>query len=116
MVGGDDANDTGYSGSAPSPTIGVYDSVLNQISAIRYLSGSMWTGGEVGGYTNIRTRINGRKNFNNSIQTTPGDLGFGVNWDFGTTPGTYSGTFEWRVLPFTTTNIVDLVPGIGQPE
>lgn len=48
MVGGADANDVGYSGSAPSQTIGVYDNVLNQLSAVRYISGRIWTAAEAG--------------------------------------------------------------------
>ncbi len=57
MAGGDDANDLGYTGSAPSRTIGVYDTVKNQTSAIRYLSGAMWTAEEVSPYGTINTRI-----------------------------------------------------------
>jgi hypothetical protein len=45
-----------------------------------------------------------------------GDLAFGINWDFGTAPGTYSGSVEWRLLPYVSANVVDLIPGIAQPE
>ncbi|MBP9779159.1 hypothetical protein KBD33_00880 [Candidatus Gracilibacteria bacterium] len=115
-VGGADANDVGYTGSAPSQTVGVYDSVLDQMSAIRYLSGVMWTAQQANGYNTVRTQINNGADFTNAIQTTVGDLGFGVNWNFGTTPGTRTGSLEWRMLPFSTGSYVDLVPGIGQPE
>jgi hypothetical protein len=40
-----------------------------------------------------------------------------VNWDFGTpTATTFSGTIEWRLAPYVSANVVDLIPGIGQPE
>lgn len=56
-------------------------------------------------------------NFTNNVQLTGGDLGFGVNWDFGTPAATtFSGTIEWRVAPYVSANVVDLIPGIGQPE
>ncbi len=45
-VGGADTNDVGYTGSSPSQTIGVFDNILNQMSAIRYLSGLAWTAQE----------------------------------------------------------------------
>ena len=57
MAGGDDANDLGYTGSAPTRTIGVYDNIKNLTSAIRYLSGTMWTAEEVSPYGTINTRI-----------------------------------------------------------
>ncbi|MDD2693762.1 MAG: hypothetical protein PHY14_02420 [Candidatus Gracilibacteria bacterium] len=115
MVGGNDANDVGYSGSLPSRTIGVYDNVLDQMSAIRYLSGITWTAAEVGPYGTIRNRISGGRNFADTIQTTSGDLGFGVNWNFGSTPGAYTGKIAWRVVPYTQENIPDVISGIGQP-
>lgn len=39
-----------------------------------------------------------------------------MNWNLGTTPGTYSGTVEWRLLPYVAGNVPDLIPGIGSPE
>ena len=39
-----------------------------------------------------------------------------MNCDFGTTPTTITGSLQWRVLPFSTASVVDLIPGIGQPE
>lgn len=76
MVSGGDVNDTGYSGSAPSRTVGVYDSVANQTSAIRYISGLPWTAEQANGWNTVRTQITGGANFTNAIQTTSGDLGF----------------------------------------
>ena len=29
---------------------------------------------------------------------------------------TYSGSSEWRFFPYIATNVVDLIPGVGQPE
>lgn len=46
------------------------------MSAIRYLSGVAWTAQEAGPYANINTRITNGTDFNNTIQTTPADLGF----------------------------------------
>jgi hypothetical protein len=114
-VAGWDANDAGYFSSTGGTTVGIYDSVANVLSAFRYMSGAMWTGYEAWAWANITTRINGGTDFNNTISTTA-DQGFWVNWNFGITPGTYSGTVEWRVLPFVTANVPDLIPGIGQPE
>ena len=39
-----------------------------------------------------------------------------MNWNLGTVPATYSGTVEWRLLPYVAANVVDLIPGIAQPE
>jgi hypothetical protein len=116
MVGWTDANDVGYTGSTPSATIGVYDNVLDQLSAIRYLSGIMWTAQQANGYNTVRTRINNGADFTNAIQTTPWDLGFWVNWNLGTTPWTYTWALEWRLSPYTTGSTVDLAPWIWLPE
>lgn len=75
-VDGADANDVGYTGSLPSQTIGVFDSVANQMSAIRYLSGLMWTAQQANGWNTVRTQITNGADFTNAIQTTNGDLGF----------------------------------------
>lgn len=115
-VGGADADDTGYTGSAPSKTVWVFDSVLNQLSAIRYLSWLLWTAEQANGWNTVRTQITNGVDFTNAIQTTAWDLGFWVNWNLGTTPGTYTGALEWRMLPYSTWSIVDLVPWIGTPE
>jgi hypothetical protein len=113
-VWGGDPNDVGYSGSTPTQTFWVYDSVLNQLSAIRYISWSMWTAGEVGVLGTVRGRIANGTDFNNTI-TASTDQWFWINWNFGTTPGTYSGTLEWRVTPFVSTNVPDLISWVGQP-
>jgi hypothetical protein len=111
-----DANDVWYTGSTPSRTVWVFDNVLNQLSAIRYLSGIMWTAEQANPFGTVRTQITNGVDFTNAIQTTAGDLGFWVNWNLGITPGTYTGSLEWRMLPYVTGSVVDLVPGIGQPE
>jgi hypothetical protein len=115
-VGWADADDVGYTWSLPSQTVWVFDSLLNQMSAIRYLSGALWTAQEADGWNTVRTRITNGTDFTNNIQTTPGDLWFWVNWNFGTTAGTRTGSLEWRMLPYSTGSIVDLIPGIAQPE
>jgi hypothetical protein len=97
-------------------TVGVYDSFANILSAFRYISGQTWTAHQADGYNTVRTRIANGLDFTNNVQLTGGDLGFGINWDLGTTPGTYSGTIEWRLLPFVTANVPDLIPGVGSPE
>lgn len=115
-VNGADANDVGYYNTG-TQTVGIYDNAANQLLAIRYLSGLTWSGYEAGAYNTISSRITSGANFNKTITTTAGDLGFGVNWDFGTgTTGSYSGTVEWRMLPYVSSNVPDLVPSIGQPE
>lgn len=116
LVAGADTNDVGYYTNTGGQTVGVFDSVANIISAFRHISGPAWTGYQANGYTTVRTRINNGNDFTNTIQSTNGDMGFGVNWNFGTTPGTYTGTVEWRLLPYVTANVPDLIPGIGQPE
>ncbi len=115
-VNGADGNDVGYYNTG-TQTVGIYDNAANQLLAIRYLSGLTWSGYEAGAYNNISGRITSGANFNKTIQATAGDLGFGVNWDFGTgTTGTFSSTVEWRLLPYVAANVPDLVPSIGQPE
>lgn len=79
------------------------------------MSGQTWTAYEAGPLATVRGRISGGTNFANTI-TASTDLGYGVNWDFGTTPGTYSGTLQWTLAPYVSANVPDLVPGIGQPE
>jgi hypothetical protein len=114
-VAGGDANDAGYFTNTGGQTVGNFDSVANVLSAYRYMSGTLWTGYEAWAWNNITTRINGGTDFNNTISTTA-DQGFWVNWNFGTTPATHSGTVEWRLLPYSATPVVDLIPWIGSPE
>jgi hypothetical protein len=114
MVGWWDPNDVGYSWSTPSQTFWVYDSVLNQLSAIRYISWITWTAGEVWPLATVRGQITNWTDFANTI-TASADQWFGINWNLGTTPGTYSGTIEWRVTPYVSTNVPDLISGVGQP-
>lgn len=38
-----------------------------------------------------------------------------MNWNFGTTAGTYTGSIEWRMLPYVSTSVPDIISGIGQP-
>ena len=113
-VGWWDGNDVGFSWSAPTSTFWVYDSVLNQLSAIRYVSWALWNGAQSNNYTTIRNVINGGTDFNNTIVANA-DLGFWVNWNFGTAPGTRTGSLEWRLLPFVATAVPDVIVGIGQP-
>lgn len=116
-VAGNDANDMGYYTNTGGQTVGVSDTVGNIVSAFRYLSGAVWTGYEADPFGTLQTNITNGANFNNVIQSGTGDLGFGVNWDFGTAASvTYSGAVEWRVMPYVATNVVDLIPGIGQPS
>jgi hypothetical protein len=115
-VAGADANDVGYYTGGTNPTAGIYDSVANQLLAMKYLSGQVWAGYESAGYATIANRITSGANFNNTTMPTAGDLGFGVNWDFGTgTNGNYSSSTEWRMLPYVAGTVADLVPSIGQP-
>lgn len=116
-VAGDDANDMGYFTNTGGQTVGVSDTNNNIVSAFRYLSGAVWTGYEADPTGTVQTNITNGANFNNVIQSGTGDLGFGINWDFGTAASvTYSGAVEWRVMPYTAANVVDLIPGIGQPS
>lgn len=115
-VGGTDSNDMGYYTNTGGQTVGVSDTLTNTVSAFRYLSGAVWTGYEADPFGTLQSNITSGANFSNVIQSGTGDLGFGVNWDFGTTANiTYSGAVEWRVMPYVATNVVDLIPGIGQP-
>jgi hypothetical protein len=115
-VAGADADDVGYYTSTGGKTVGIYDSTANIVSAFRYVSGPAWSGYQANAWNTVRAQIANGANFTNAIQATGGDLGFGVNWDFWTTPATYSGSVEWRLLPYVAGNVVDLIPGIGQPE
>lgn len=91
--------------------------MANVLSAQRYLSGQTWAGYIAGPYGTVSTQTNGGNNYTNTIRTTGGDLGYGINWNFGTgTTGTYTSTTEWRLLPYVSANVVDLIPGIGQPQ
>lgn len=117
LVAGADTNDVGYYTNTGGQTVGIYDNVANIVSAFRYLSGTTWTAYQANGWNTVRTQIANRANFTNAIQTTGGDLGFGINWNFGTAANvTYSGAVEWRLLPYVSANVPDLIPGIGQPE
>lgn len=58
--------------------------MANVLSAYRYLSGATWTAYEAGPYATVASRITGGTDFANTIQATPADLGFGVDWNFGT--------------------------------
>lgn len=116
-IAGGDANDTGYYSTTWWKTVGIYDGVANVLSAFRYISGTPWTAHQANWYFTVRSAIAGGTNFSNVIQTTGGDLGYGINWDFGTPAATtYSGTIEWRLAPYVSASIPDLIPGIGQPE
>lgn len=115
-IAGADGNDVGYYTNTGGQTVGIYDNVANVISAFRYLSGSVWSGYQANAFGTVRNQIVNGANFTNTIQATNGDLGFGVNWDLGTVPATYSGAVEWRLLPYVAANVPDLIPGIGQPE
>jgi hypothetical protein len=116
FVAGADANDVGYFTNTGWQTIGIYDNVANVLSGFRYVSGSLWTAYQANGYNTVRTQIANGADFTNAIQGTAWDLGFGVNWNFGTTPATYSGTVEWRLAPYVPWAVPDLIPGIWQPE
>jgi hypothetical protein len=111
-----DASDVGYYTNTGGQTVGIFDSVANIISAFRYVSGPVWTGYQANGWNTVRTQIANGADFTNAVQTTGWDLGFGINWNFWTTPATYTGSVEWRLLPYVSANVVDLIPGIGQPE
>jgi hypothetical protein len=115
FVAGADTNDTGYYTMTWWQTIGVYDSVANVLSAYRYVSGPAWTSYEAGAWGTVAWRITWGTDFVNTYISS-GDLAFGINWNLGTTPGTYSGSVEWRLLPYVSANVVDLIPGIAQPE
>ena len=114
-VAGSDTNDVGYYTTTPSQTVGVYDSVANVLSAQRYVSGQTWAWYYVGNYTTVQNQTNGWANYTNQIQAST-DLGYGINWNFWTTPGTYTSTTEWRILPYVSASVPDLIPGIGQPD
>ena len=114
-VAGSDTNDVGYYTTTPSQTVGVYDSVANVLSAQRYVSGQTWAWYYVGNYTTVQNQTNGWANYINQIQAST-DLGYGINWNFWTTPGTYTSTTEWRILPYVSASVPDLIPGIGQPD
>jgi len=118
MIAGNDANDVGYFTNTGWRTIWVYDNVANVLSAFRYISGLDWTAHQANGYNTVRTQIANGANFTNDVQTTGGDLWYGINWDFGTptVATTYTGSIEWRMLPFVSADVVDLIPGIWQPE
>ena len=116
-VAGVDTNDVGYYTNTGGQTVGIYDSVANIVSAFRYINGPAWSGYQANWWNTVRTQIQNGANFTNTVQNTGGDLGFGINWNFWTTANvTYSGTVEWRLLPYVAWNAVDLIPGIGQPE
>lgn len=98
-------------------TVGIYDNVAKVLSAQRYISGRAWSGYQAAPYGTISSRITSRLNFNNTVTgATAGDNGYGINWDFGTgTTGTFTSTTEWRLVPYVSTNVPDIIPGVGQP-
>ncbi|NVP17546.1 cellulose binding domain-containing protein [Candidatus Gracilibacteria bacterium] len=116
-VAGGDSGDVGYYNNNPSQTAGIYDNNANVLSAQRYINGPIWSGYEASAYGNMLTRINNNQNYNGTIQSTAGDLGYGINRNFGTAGGiVYEGANEWRMLPFVNTPTYDIYPSIGQPE
>lgn len=115
FVAGGDANDVGYFSTGNGITVGIYDNVANILSAQRYMAGRARSWYEAGPYGNISARISSNVNFNNTIAGTAGDYGYGINWDFGTAPGVYTSTTQWRLVPYVTVNKPDMVPGVWQP-
>lgn len=114
-VAGGDANDVGYYGTSPSQTVGIYDNIANVLSTQRYVSGATWAWYYAGWYGTVTTTMSNNSNYPNTITSTAWDQWYWINWHFGTTPGTYSSTTEWRILPYITSNVAELSPAIGQP-
>jgi hypothetical protein len=111
-----DAADVGYFSTGPTITAWVYDNVANVLSAMRYLTGLTWAGYQSDIYSNISTAITSWQNFNNTTLGTTADFGFGINWNFWTgTVGNFTSTTEWRMTPYVSTNVPDLVAAVGQP-
>lgn len=111
-----DANDVGYLATEPSLTAWVYDNVAQVLSAMRYLTWQTWAWYEAAWYSTISSRITSWADFNNTIQSTPWDLWYGINWSFWSTPWTYTSTTEWRMAPYVANTVPDLIASVWQPE
>lgn len=96
--------------------VGVYDNSGNTLSAQRYISGALWSGYYAGPKATVISTMSRNTDYPNTVSATPGDDGYGIDWNFGTTAWTYSSTTEWRMLPYVATNVPDLIPGIWQPQ
>lgn len=114
-VAGADANDVWYYTTSPTQTVGIYDNTANVLSAQRYISGESWDGYIATGYWTVQSETMSGNNYSNTIGGA-GDNGYGINWDLWTSPGTYTSTTEWRVLPYVSAPVPDVVPGIAQPN
>lgn len=111
-----DANDVWYYTWWSNPTAGIYDNVANIFLAQKYLSGRMWSWYVSSWYATVNTLTLWWANYPNSTTTTAWDLWFGVNWDFGTTPWTYTSVIERPVKPYVSSGVVDIVPWVWQPQ
>lgn len=89
LSGGDSG--AGFYSAGPPTQVGV---VKNVIEALQYVSGPTWAGYASTTYTGIVDSDQGwgqgfGTNYPNEINPDPNtDNGIGVNWDFGTSPGT----------------------------
>jgi hypothetical protein len=116
FVAGADANDVWYYTGGSNPTAGIYDNVANIFLAQKYISGRMWSWYISSGYATVNTFTLWWTNYPNATTAAAWDLWFWVNWDFGTTPGTYTSVIEWPVRPYVSTGVVDIIPWVWQPQ
>jgi hypothetical protein len=112
-----DANDVWYGSglTTSNPTVGIFDNIANILLWQTVRSWQSFSGWYAGPYWAATPSANAG-NYPNTINTTPWDDGFWVNWDFGTTPGTRTSTIQWTMKPYVTANVSDLIPGIWQPQ
>ncbi len=100
-LGGNDFGPSFYSPGPPT-IVGAYRPAANIVEAWRYRSGLAWTGYYAGFYECMfrselcagieNNSIGAALPFNNYVQTVEEDNGFGIMWNLGTLPGTFSST------------------------
>lgn len=98
-LGGDDYGPSFFS-SGPPTLVGGYRPASNIVEAWRYRSGTPWTGYFAGFYACLfdsvdcpagqNNSVNSAGTFTNYVEPTTVDNSFGIMWNFGASPGTYS--------------------------
>lgn len=98
-LGGDDYGPSFFSPGPPT-LVGGYRIEANIVEAWRYRGGTNWTGYFAGIYSCLfresacpagqNNSVNAAGTFTNYVEPTTVDNSFGIMWNFGSAPGTYS--------------------------
>ena len=108
-LGGDDFGPSFFS-LGPPALVGGYRPASNIVEAWRYRSGITWTGYFAGFYACLFdavdcpvgqvNSVNAAGTFTNYVEPTTVDNSFGIMWNFGAMPGTYTSTNDLTFYSF----------------